>query len=85
MWCRRVRPGVLYVQVRVENNGGLSVLFLSNVRPADSGNYTCAPSNARHSYINIHVLKGECRADTWRGGGTFRFTYYIKQFVVLRV
>lgn len=45
-------------EVRVENNGGLSVLFLSNVRPADSGNYTCAPSNARHSHINIHVLKG---------------------------
>lgn len=45
-------------EVRVENNGGLSVLFLSNVRPADSGNYTCAPSNTRPAHIYIHVLKG---------------------------
>lgn len=45
-------------EVRVENNGGLSVLFLSNVRPADSGNYTCAPSNAKPARIQIHVLKG---------------------------
>ncbi|XP_045611945.1 uncharacterized protein [Procambarus clarkii] len=45
-------------EVRVENNGGLSVLFLSNVRPADSGNYSCAPSNARPAHIYIHVLKG---------------------------
>ncbi|XP_069959012.1 uncharacterized protein [Cherax quadricarinatus] len=44
-------------EVRVENNGGLSVLFLSNVRPADSGNYSCAPSNARPAHIYIHVLK----------------------------
>ncbi|XP_042203817.1 protein turtle homolog B-like [Homarus americanus] len=45
-------------EVRVENNRGLSVLFLSNVRPADSGNYTCAPSNARPAHIHIQVLKG---------------------------
>ncbi|KAK4295939.1 hypothetical protein Pmani_031527 [Petrolisthes manimaculis] len=45
-------------QVRVENSEGLSVLFLSNVRPGDSGNYTCAPSNTRPAHIIIHVLKG---------------------------
>ncbi|XP_063599437.1 kin of IRRE-like protein 2 [Penaeus indicus] len=45
-------------EVRVENNGGLSVLFLRRVTPADSGNYTCAPSNARHAHIHIQVLKG---------------------------
>ncbi|XP_069940059.1 neural cell adhesion molecule 2 [Cherax quadricarinatus] len=45
-------------EVQVENNGGLSVLFLNKVRPADSGNYTCAPSNTRPAHIHIHVLKG---------------------------
>ncbi|XP_042211900.1 uncharacterized protein LOC121859225 [Homarus americanus] len=45
-------------EVRVENNGGVSVLFLNNVRPADSGNYTCSPSNTRPAHISIHVLKG---------------------------
>nr|XP_045616478.1 opioid-binding protein/cell adhesion molecule homolog [Procambarus clarkii] len=45
-------------EVRVETSGGLSVLFLDNVRPTDSGNYTCSPSNTRPAFISIHVLKG---------------------------
>ncbi|XP_045108287.1 leucine-rich repeats and immunoglobulin-like domains protein 2 [Portunus trituberculatus] len=45
-------------EVRVENSGALSVLFLSHVSASDSGNYTCAPSNTRAAYILIHVLKG---------------------------
>lgn len=58
-------------EVRVENNGGLSVLFLSNVRPADSGNYSCAPSNARPAHIYIHVLKGgETPAAIHSGGSS---------------
>lgn len=45
-------------EVRVEQNGGLSILFLNQVRASDSGNYTCAPSKARPAHILIHVLKG---------------------------
>lgn len=45
-------------QVRVETSGSLSVLFLSALTPRASGNYTCAPSNARPATIRIHVLNG---------------------------
>nr|XP_053634642.1 kin of IRRE-like protein 2 [Cherax quadricarinatus] len=45
-------------EVRVETSGGVSVLSLDNVRPSDSGNYTCSPSNTQPAHISIHVLKG---------------------------
>ncbi|XP_066979064.1 leucine-rich repeats and immunoglobulin-like domains protein 1 isoform X2 [Macrobrachium rosenbergii] len=62
-------------EVKVENDGGLSVLFLSEVRAADSGNYTCAPSNAHPAHIIIHVLKGgETPAAIHSAGATYRGT-----------
>ncbi|KAK8396396.1 hypothetical protein O3P69_005442 [Scylla paramamosain] len=45
-------------EVRVEQKGEVSTLYLNHVRASDSGNYTCAPSKARPAHILIHVLKG---------------------------
>lgn len=36
----------------------LSKLFIKDVQPADSGNYTCCPSNAEATSITLHVLNG---------------------------
>ncbi|KFM78383.1 Hemicentin-2, partial [Stegodyphus mimosarum] len=40
----------------------ISRLFIKNAQPADSGNYTCGPSNAGATSISVHVLNGEKRA-----------------------
>lgn len=39
-----------------------SILVVNEVQYKHGGNYTCAPSNTRPTYINVHVLKGK-----WRG------------------
>lgn len=36
-----------------------SILLVNEVQFKHAGNYTCAPSNTRPTYINVHVLKGE--------------------------
>ena len=36
-----------------------SYLTISSVTAKDSGNYSCAPDNARPAIINLHVIKGE--------------------------
>lgn len=36
-----------------------SVLLVQEVQFKHGGNYTCAPSNTRPTFINVHVLKGE--------------------------
>ena len=61
MYFRLIDPIVFgfFFQVKVETSGDVSVLFLSNVGPHSSGNYTCVPQNARPSNIRIHVLKGK--------------------------
>lgn len=35
-----------------------SILVVNEVQYKHGGNYTCAPSNTRPTYINVHVLKG---------------------------
>lgn len=37
----------------------VSRLVISNAQPADSGNYTCAPSDADPTSVLVHVLNGE--------------------------
>lgn len=45
--------------VRVElKRDGSSVLVVEKVKPSHGANYTCSPSNARPSYIMIHVIEG---------------------------
>ncbi|KFM82143.1 hypothetical protein X975_04036, partial [Stegodyphus mimosarum] len=49
-------------QIAVQKAGGdtaLSKLFIKDVQPSDSGNYTCCPSNAEATSITVHVLNGE--------------------------
>lgn len=36
-----------------------SYLLVQRAQPADSGSYTCHPSNANEKSINVHVLNGE--------------------------
>ncbi|KAF2362244.1 Immunoglobulin V-set domain [Trinorchestia longiramus] len=45
-------------KVKVDTGGEVSVLFLGEVGPQSSGNYTCMPSNAQSSHIIVHVLRG---------------------------
>ncbi|XP_043213462.1 lachesin-like [Amphibalanus amphitrite] len=49
----------------VERTGAdttVSTLVISRVRRADSGNYTCQPSNLPHATVLLHVLNGEHHA-----------------------
>ena len=39
----------------------VSSLSIDDVSGLHSGNYTCAPSNARAAAIVVHVVDGECR------------------------
>lgn len=40
------------------SNVASSILFVQEVQFTHAGNYTCAPSNTRPTWINVHVLKG---------------------------
>ncbi|KAL7635928.1 UNVERIFIED_CONTAM: hypothetical protein RMT77_013745 [Armadillidium vulgare] len=44
--------------MKVETSDDISVLFLSNLGPESSGNYSCVPSNAKPSTIHIQILRG---------------------------
>ncbi|XP_054724347.1 neurotrimin-like [Uloborus diversus] len=49
-------------QIAVQKAGvdtALSKLYIKDVQPSDSGNYTCCPSNAEATSITVHVLNGE--------------------------
>lgn len=48
----------------------LSRLLISNAQPADSGNYSCVPSNADQADITVHVLNGENPAAMQHGKHT---------------
>ncbi|XP_068247529.1 zwei Ig domain protein zig-8-like [Palaemon carinicauda] len=49
------------VRVSVESHNGstVSTLTLENAQPANSGTYTCNPSNATPASVRVHVLRGE--------------------------
>lgn len=38
----------------------ISRLIIKNAKHGDSGNYTCAPSNAEATSIYVNVLQGKC-------------------------
>lgn len=38
-----------------------SVLFVHEVQFKHGGNYTCAPSNTRPTFLQVHVLKGKLK------------------------
>ncbi|CAN8004993.1 unnamed protein product [Ixodes hexagonus] len=41
-------------------NAAVSRLVIHDAMPADSGNYTCGPSNADATSVAIFVLNGKC-------------------------
>ncbi|XP_047118659.1 lachesin-like [Schistocerca piceifrons] len=45
--------------VAVSKGRGGSQLLIPRAERTDSGNYTCAPSNARAASITVHVIEGE--------------------------
>ncbi|XP_023229795.1 neurotrimin-like isoform X1 [Centruroides sculpturatus] len=50
--------GEITVQ-KLNGDVAISRLYIKNALPADSGNYTCGPSNAQPSSITVHILNGE--------------------------
>lgn len=47
------------ISVVTNNKESTSVLSVKNATARHGGNYTCAPANARHSSVYVHVLKGK--------------------------
>ena len=43
----------------VRSDGVVSTLSIEHAGGAHSGNYTCAPSNARPDSVLVHVVDGE--------------------------
>ncbi|XP_031837730.1 zwei Ig domain protein zig-8 [Nomia melanderi] len=56
-------PGV---KVDLTKNG--SILMVNKTKPAHGGNYTCEPSNAKSSYVVVHVIEEEEKPAAMHGG-----------------
>ncbi|XP_076282879.1 zwei Ig domain protein zig-8 [Lasioglossum baleicum] len=56
-------PGV---KVELTKNG--SILMVNKTKPVHGGNYTCDPSNARSSYVVVHVIEEEEKPAAMHGG-----------------
>lgn len=46
-------------RVSVSNDKFVSVLHIREADKTDSGNYSCVPSNAKPTFVIVHVLNGE--------------------------
>jgi len=55
------RKGIEVSFSNLENNA-ISTLLIKHASPSDSGNYTCAPANARQDSLILNVIKGEKQA-----------------------
>ena len=40
-------------------------LILNNVKPNQSGNYTCGPSNSLSASVRLHITQGNCNLILW--------------------
>ncbi|XP_046399130.1 hemicentin-2-like [Ischnura elegans] len=58
-----------------------SYLLIQRAKAADSGNYTCTPSNANPHTIIVHVLNGEHPA-AMQHGGQLRLEYPFSAFLL---
>lgn len=58
-----------------------SYLLIQRATAADSGKYTCSPSNANTKTITVHVLNGEHPA-AMQHGGQLRLEYPISVFLL---
>ncbi|XP_053691339.1 zwei Ig domain protein zig-8-like [Sabethes cyaneus] len=60
-----------------------SFLLITGANPADSGQYTCNPSNAKSRSVTVHVLNGEFPAAMQRAGQPYHRTPHGHQLSVL--
>ncbi|XP_008210347.1 hemicentin-2 [Nasonia vitripennis] len=60
------RGGVTVITEKGEQT--TSYLLIQRAQPADSGKYTCHPSNANTQTVTVHVLNGEHPAAMQHGG-----------------
>ncbi|XP_076039251.1 zwei Ig domain protein zig-8-like [Oratosquilla oratoria] len=60
-------PAVTPNDAHVTMDGDSSRLVIHNVKTRHSGNYTCAPENARPSSVSVYVLTGEVPAAMQHG------------------
>ncbi|XP_043277386.1 limbic system-associated membrane protein-like [Venturia canescens] len=58
------------INVVTEKQTRTSRLLISRALPADSGNYTCAPSTAESASVLVHVLNGEHPAAMQHGNSS---------------
>ncbi|XP_063991216.1 hemicentin-2-like isoform X2 [Diachasmimorpha longicaudata] len=58
------------ISVVTEKQTRTSRLLISRALPADSGNYTCAPSTAESASVLVHVLNGEHPAAMQHGNSS---------------
>ncbi|XP_015593613.1 neural cell adhesion molecule 2 [Cephus cinctus] len=58
-----IEPGV-----KVEPTKTGSILVVEKTKPSHGGNYTCAPSNAKHAYVMVHVIEEEEKPAAMHGG-----------------
>ncbi|XP_011501133.1 PREDICTED: uncharacterized protein LOC105364802 [Ceratosolen solmsi marchali] len=58
------------ISVVTEKQTRTSHLLISRALPADSGNYTCAPSTAESASVLVHVLNGEHPAAMQHGNSS---------------
>jgi len=59
----------------------VSYLLIQRAKPADSGRYSCSPSNAIAQEITVHVLNGELPA-AMQHGGQLKLEYPITVFLL---
>ncbi|XP_076285079.1 zwei Ig domain protein zig-8 isoform X2 [Lasioglossum baleicum] len=62
------RRGGVSLETEKTESGTTSRLLVTQARLADSGNYTCIPSNAIPASVMVHVLNGEHPAAMQHGG-----------------
>ncbi len=51
--------GGISLETEKTGTGTTSKLLVTKASPADSGNYTCMPSNANPASVVVHVLNGK--------------------------
>lgn len=61
----------------------VSRLVITNAQPSDSGNYTCAPSEADPTSVMVHVLNGEKPAAMQHGKASSSKRYHRASLLLL--
>ncbi|XP_054264028.1 zwei Ig domain protein zig-8-like [Macrosteles quadrilineatus] len=68
-----VTRGGISVKTDIVSDGVNSRLYIANVGPQDSGNYTCHLADVAETTVSVHVLNGETPAAMQHGGTSCLF------------